>query len=145
MTCEEEVPVASDFTHAICRRPSRSVVDGIADFANEGKPIYEKALEQHDAYVEALRTAGLEVTVLPALEEFPDSVFVEDTCVITPSGIVVSAPSRHRLHRPTTWCPPCRVLLGRADQVHRGAGDPRGRRRHDGRRPLLRRPLRPYQ
>ena len=79
--------MASNFTHAICRRPSRSVIDGIADFANEGKPIYERALEQHDAYVEALRTAGLEVTVLPALEEFPDSVFVEDTCVITPAGV----------------------------------------------------------
>ncbi|MBQ6411052.1 MAG: N(G),N(G)-dimethylarginine dimethylaminohydrolase [Atopobiaceae bacterium] len=106
MTCEEEVPVASDFTHAICRRPSRSVIDGIADFANEGKPIYERALEQHDAYVEALRTAGLEVTVLPALEEFPDSVFVEDTCVITPSGVVVDRPGApSRLHEPDHMVP----------------------------------------
>ena len=29
--------MASYFTHAIVRRPSRSVIDGIADFANEGK------------------------------------------------------------------------------------------------------------
>ena len=81
--------MASNFTHAIVRRPSRSVIDGIADFANEGKPIYEKALEQHDAYIAALEAAGLEVTVLPALEEFPDSVFVEDTCIITPASVVV--------------------------------------------------------
>ncbi len=54
---ERGAHMASNFTHAIVRRPSRSVIDGIADFANEGKPIYEKALEQHDAYIAALEAA----------------------------------------------------------------------------------------
>lgn len=84
--------MASNFTHAIVRRPSHSVIDGIADFTNKGKPVYQKAMEQHEQYVEALRQAGLEVTVLPALEDYPDSVFVEDTAVITPSGAISDRP-----------------------------------------------------
>lgn len=35
-------------------------------------------MAEHDAYVATLQTAGLEVTALPELEEYPDSVFVED-------------------------------------------------------------------
>lgn len=86
------------FTHAIVRRPGRSLSEGITSAPELGKPIYEKALEQHDAYVAALSACGLEVTVLPALEEFPDSCFVEDTAVVTRRGAIVDnpgAPSRN--------------------------------------------------
>ncbi|HIU24742.1 dimethylarginine dimethylaminohydrolase family protein [Olsenella sp. Marseille-QA0557] len=85
--------MASNFTHAIVRRPSHSVIDGITGSPELGKPDYELACKQHDAYIEALKTAGVEVTVLPALEEYPDSVFVEDTAVITPRGVVVDRPA----------------------------------------------------
>lgn len=84
--------MASNFTHAIVRRPCRALIDGITSSPELGKPDYETALVQHDAYIEALRAAGLEVEILPALEEFPDSVFVEDTAVITPCGVVVDRP-----------------------------------------------------
>ena len=90
--------MASNFTHAIVRRPSHSVIDGLTGSPELGKPDYDLAIQQHDNYVEALRQAGVEVTVLPALEDYPDSVFVEDTCVITPKGVVVdipATPSRH--------------------------------------------------
>jgi dimethylargininase len=85
--------MASDFTHAIVRRPSRSVIDGLTGSPELGKPDYDLAIEQHDQYVEALKACGVEVTVLPALEGFPDSVFVEDTCVITPKGVVMDQPA----------------------------------------------------
>ena len=39
-----------------------------------GKPIYEKAIKQHDAYIEALKQCGVDVTVLPAMEEYPDQL-----------------------------------------------------------------------
>lgn len=90
--------MASNFTHAIVRRPSHSVIDGLTGSPELGKPDYRLALEQHDAYVGALQDAGVEVTVLPALEDYPDSVFVEDTAVITPKGAVIdlpATPSRH--------------------------------------------------
>lgn len=82
------------FTRAIVRRPARSLIDGIADFTDMGKPDYELALEQHDAYIAALEACGLEVTVLPALEDHPDCCFVEDTCVVTPKGAIVDNPAR---------------------------------------------------
>ncbi|MCI1664742.1 MAG: arginine deiminase family protein [Atopobiaceae bacterium] len=84
--------MASNFTHAIVRRPSHSVCDGLTT-SDLGKPDYELALKQHDDYIEALKQAGVEVTVLPALEDHPDCVFVEDTAVITPSGAIMDRPA----------------------------------------------------
>jgi dimethylargininase len=40
------------------------------------------ALRQHEAYCESLDRAGANVIRLPATEELPDSVFVEDTALI---------------------------------------------------------------
>ena len=66
------------FSHVIVRRPGKSLCDGITSAPELGKPIYEKAIQQHDAYIEALKQCGVEVTVLPALEEYPDACFVEE-------------------------------------------------------------------
>ncbi|PID33548.1 N(G),N(G)-dimethylarginine dimethylaminohydrolase [Candidatus Saccharibacteria bacterium] len=77
------------FSHAIVRRPSHSLIDGISQTPEKGKPDYQKALEQHDKYVELLRKLGLEVTVLEANEQFPDSVFIEDNALCTPHGVAI--------------------------------------------------------
>jgi dimethylargininase len=56
------------------------------------------ALAQHEAYVDALRSLGLEVTVLPADNDYPDSTFVEDVALCTSQFAVISnpgAPSRN--------------------------------------------------
>jgi len=84
-----------DFTHAIVREPGRSVVDGIRTTPNA--PSYEGVMTEHRAYVAALRAAGLSVDVLPPLEGFPDSVFVEDPAFVVPEGAILlrpGAPSR---------------------------------------------------
>ena len=47
-----------------------------------GAPDYALALQQHDAYAQALRDRGLEVTILPPDERFPDGHFVEDPIVL---------------------------------------------------------------
>lgn len=70
------------FKNAIVRKPGRSLVEGIGP-GNLGAVDYNKARKQHEAYIEALKKAGLEVTLLEALEDFPDSCFVEDTAVLT--------------------------------------------------------------
>lgn len=80
------------FKNVIVRRPSRSIESGITSAPELGKPIYEKALAQHDAYIEALKKTGVEVTVLEAMEEYPDSCFVEDTAVLTPKVAIISNP-----------------------------------------------------
>ena len=61
------------FSNVIVRRPAKSMVEGITSAPELGKPDYEKALKQHDDYIAALKECGVEVTVLPALEQFPDS------------------------------------------------------------------------
>ena len=57
-----------------------------------GNPDMELLLTHHDSYVRALQQAGCEVTVLESLEEFPDSLFVEDTALCLREGAVVLRP-----------------------------------------------------
>lgn len=79
------------FTQAIVRTPCPSFADGLTT-AGLGKPDVALALAQHAAYVEALRECGLEVTVLPPDEAYPDSTFVEDTAVLTADWALVTRP-----------------------------------------------------
>ena len=80
-----------DFTNAIVRTPGRSVVGGLR--ANVSLvPDFDGVCREHAAYVAALREAGLKVDVLPPLEEFPDSVFVEDPALVFPDGAVLLRP-----------------------------------------------------
>ncbi|MBQ2691338.1 MAG: N(G),N(G)-dimethylarginine dimethylaminohydrolase [Clostridia bacterium] len=86
------------FKNVIVRRPSRSLVDGITSAPELGKPDYEKAIQQHDAYIEALKQCGVQVTVLEAMEEYPDSCFIEDDAVLTKKCAIITnpgAPSRN--------------------------------------------------
>ena len=79
------------FTEAIVRAVPTSIEVGITS-ADLGQPDYEKAREQHDGYVGALERCGLEVTVLDADERYPDSVFIEDTAVVTDRCAIVANP-----------------------------------------------------
>ena len=79
------------FTQAIVRKPCPEMTEGMTT-ARLGIPDYEVALQQHQAYVEALHSLGLEITALEADSRYPDSVFVEDVALCTPGMAVVTAP-----------------------------------------------------
>lgn len=84
------------FTSAIVKTPCQAMVNGISS-ARLGRPDYQKSLAQHKNYIEALNECGLQVTVLPVDEDFPDSTFIEDTALITPRCAILTnpgAPSR---------------------------------------------------
>jgi dimethylargininase len=85
-----------DFNSAIVRTPGISVVNGLR--ANPGPaPDFGSLLAEHTSYITALRAAGLAVTVLPALEAFPDSIFVEDPALVFSQAAILlrpGAPSR---------------------------------------------------
>ncbi len=84
------------FTHAIARRPGGSVVNGLRA-VDRGHPDIDLFLAEHQGYVRALERAGLKVEILPPLEAYPDSVFVEDTALCLPQGAIIlrpGAPSR---------------------------------------------------
>lgn len=84
------------FIRAIVKTPCQAMVDGISS-ADLGLPDYQKALLQHADYTEALKECGLQVTVLAADDNFPDSTFVEDTALLTDRCAILTnpgAPSR---------------------------------------------------
>ena len=86
-----QAPAVFHFGSALVRTPARSVVHGLrAD--DRGDPSYAGVVREHDAYVAALRAAGVEVTVLPPLEAFPDSLFVEDPALVFTEGAIVLRP-----------------------------------------------------
>lgn len=80
-----------DFSHAIVRAPGHSVVRGIRSNA-EAAPDFARLAGEHRLYVAALRAAGLEVEVLPPLERYPDSIFVEDPALVFPEGAILLRP-----------------------------------------------------
>lgn len=84
------------FSEAIVRQPCRSVTAGLRAH-DRGAPDFERFRAEHSEYVRALERAGLRVTVLEAMDAFPDSVFVEDAALCLPEGVVAlrpGAPSR---------------------------------------------------
>lgn len=84
------------FTHAIVRKPCKNMVKGLTN-VDLGIPDYHLALEQHRTYIDALKKCGLKVRELEADENYPDSTFVEDAALLTPSCAIIThpgAPSR---------------------------------------------------
>ncbi len=84
-------PRVFDFNRAIVREPARSVVSGLrAD--DRGDPSYDGVLREQRAYVEALKRIGVDVIVLPALDQYPDSIFVEDPALVFPEAAILLRP-----------------------------------------------------
>ncbi|MGZ8285999.1 MAG: dimethylarginine dimethylaminohydrolase family protein [Allosphingosinicella sp.] len=84
-----------DLDRAIVREPAESVDEGLRTGAEP--PRYDRVLAEHRVYVAALEAAGIVVETLPALPEYPDSVFVEDPAFVLPEGAILlrpGAPSR---------------------------------------------------
>ena len=81
----------SHFKNAIVRKPCKNMVSGLTT-ANLGKPDYKLACKQHEKYIEALETCGLEVEILEANENYPDSTFIEDIALLTPHCAIITNP-----------------------------------------------------
>ena len=63
------------FKKALVRKPSRSITNAISSLG--ANPDYEKVIEEHINYKSFLLESKVEVFTLEAIEEYPDSVFVE--------------------------------------------------------------------
>ena len=81
----------SRFNRAIVREPARSVVDGLR-FEDRGNPTYECMREEHSAYTEALRSAGVDVTCFPRSRLSRTSMFVEDPALVFSEGAILLRP-----------------------------------------------------
>lgn len=84
-------PRVFDFTSAIVRRPAISVVNGLRA-VDTGAPSVAGVRAEHDAYIAALGRAGAAVTVLDPLEDYPDSIFVEDPALVFGEAAILLRP-----------------------------------------------------
>jgi dimethylargininase len=84
------------FKRAIVRTPGKNITKGLTS-AELGQPDYEKALVQHEGYINSLKECGLEVVVLREDDLYPDATFVEDVALLTNDCAIITnpgAPSR---------------------------------------------------
>lgn len=80
--------------------PLIAVTRGVSSTLNEGQLTYKTrepidlklARQQHRAYEEALESLGATIVHLPARDEFPDAVFVEDAAVVVDECAVITTP-----------------------------------------------------
>ena len=79
------------FKNIIARKPCPSVTEGIST-AGLGKPDYQLAVKQHEAYLETLGKCGVEITLLEANDDYPDSCFVEDVALCTKKCAIITRP-----------------------------------------------------
>ena len=79
------------FKSAIVKKPCKNFSKGLTT-SSLGIPDYEKVLEQHENYIKALRKCGLEVHILEADENHPDSTFVEDTAIVNEKCAIITNP-----------------------------------------------------
>ena len=80
------------FTHAITRKPCENFGLGLTTAVRAEPPEYGLMLSQHESYLAALSTAGLDVIDLDPQPDYPDAHFVEDTAVVTPEVAIITIP-----------------------------------------------------
>lgn len=77
---------------ALTRRPGRDLSRVELTHLERTPIAAEVALRQHDAYRAALASAGAQLIDLPALDDHPDAVFVEDVLLALPELFILTRP-----------------------------------------------------
>ena len=77
-------------TRAIVRRISKNYSRCISTHPLHKNLQLKLAMAQHEKYIQALQELGLEVIILRALDDFPDSCFIEDTAIIHNSKAIIT-------------------------------------------------------
>lgn len=77
---------------ALVRRPSPRLSDGITTHIDRVSVDVGLAVEQWAGYVDAMAGSGWEVIEVPAADDCPDAVFVEDTAIVFGATAVLTRP-----------------------------------------------------
>jgi len=77
---------------ALVRAIPNSFSKALARYFGNGPTNIPLARNQHTAYIEALKSSGIEVSVLPADEQHPDCMFVEDQAVVVDGKVLLPHP-----------------------------------------------------
>ena len=87
--------MAYNFKNALVRTPSKSISNAISSLGK--KPNFEKVISEHNEYKMHLERSDINVITLDSLEDYPDSVFVEDPAITFNNFCIIlrpGAPSR---------------------------------------------------
>lgn len=88
-------------TIAITRKISRNINMCQLTHINRVPININRAIEQHNTYEKTLKLLGVNVISLPQLDEYPDSVFVEDCAFVVDECAIITRPGApSRLHEP---------------------------------------------
>ena len=79
------------FNNVIIRKPNKNIKNALS--SKNIKPVYENILEEHNIYLNVMYSLGLKIKLLDPLQEFPDSIFVEDPALIYKSTCIILNPS----------------------------------------------------
>jgi len=77
---------------ALVRKPGPRIAEGIVTNIRREPVDPERALRQHDAYVEALAAAGWRPVYADPADDLPDAPFVEDAVVVSGRLAVLTRP-----------------------------------------------------
>lgn len=77
---------------ALVRRPSPRLAEGIVTHIERTPVDVDRAMRQHEGYVEALTAHGWLVRPVEPADDCPDSVFIEDTLVVCGDLAVLTRP-----------------------------------------------------
>lgn len=80
-----------EFNHALVREPAGTVIHGLTSQPGP-RPQFEAIAAEHANYISALKDCGLSVEVLPPLERYPDSIFVEDPALVFGAAAILLRP-----------------------------------------------------
>ncbi len=78
------------FKNIIIRKPNKSIKNALS--SKNLKPEYKKIVNEHNNYLNIVKEIGLKINLLQPLEEFPDSIFVEDPAIIYNSTCIILNP-----------------------------------------------------
>ncbi|MFD5636218.1 dimethylargininase [Streptomyces sp. NPDC127077] len=77
---------------ALVRRPGPRLAEGLVTHVERTEVDVDLAVEQWEAYTEALRTHGWEIVEVDPAEDCPDAVFVEDAVVVFRNVALIARP-----------------------------------------------------
>ncbi|AKK11251.1 dimethylargininase [Corynebacterium uterequi] len=84
--------MSTEAHHALIRRPSPLLADGIVTHIDRSPVDLELAHQQWSNYVAALHDAGWTTTEVTPADDCPDSVFIEDAVVVYDDIAVITRP-----------------------------------------------------
>ncbi len=79
-----------NFKNIIARKVNRSIKNAIS--SKSINPNFKEILKEHNSYIKAISDLGLRINLLDPLEEFPDSIFVEDPAIVYNSKCIILNP-----------------------------------------------------